>query len=83
MATFRAWDEYAITGMKIEFTPNGFYPNAQANTGIRALQKCDSLNDYATIQDYPSEKMYTAAGFQTLDPRRKWKKYYSLKKLSK
>ncbi len=63
MSTFRAWDEYAITGMKVEFTPNGFYPTSQSNTGIRSLQKVDSLTDYLTIQDYSSQKVYTAPGF--------------------
>lgn len=47
------------------------------------MKKVDTLEDYATIQNWSGDRIITAAGFQTLDPRRKWKKFYSCRKLSK
>ncbi len=58
----RAWDQYSITGMKVEWNPTGFYP-ANASTGIASLSKVDDLTSYADIEDFSDIKLYTSAGF--------------------
>ncbi len=79
----RAWDEYSITGMTVEWTPTGFYPQPATNTGIAAFSKVEDLNSYAEIQDFSDQKLYTSSGFATLNPRRKFRKYYDFRRLSK
>jgi len=50
---------------------------------MQALFKGDDLDDYATHSTIGDTTMMSAPGFKSLSPFRPWKKYYSMKKLSK
>lgn len=83
LATYQNWDQYAITGLKIEWMP--LYNVSAPGVGniVGTLHKVDDLDDYSTINAMTENQIMSAPGFQNLDPRRSWKKFISAKAISK
>lgn len=76
------WEQYAITGVKIEWLPSQRYPNG-SDPYIQAIWKADTPDEFEKIGNIPDPAMAQAPGFQALNTQRPWRKFIKLKKLSK
>lgn len=84
---YRAWDQYSIVGLKIEYMPfwtqNGVSdPTVTANP-INQLLMVSDPDDFMTMAAKTDSNIITGPGFRNLNPYRPYKKYISVKKLSK
>lgn len=76
------WDQYAITGLKIEWLPRQSYPRP-TDPYLTALWSASTADNYDTIQNAENSALAQAPGFKAMNTQRPWRKFISLKKLSK
>lgn len=83
VATRPNWDQFAITGMRLEWMPL-FNASAPALGNVMTtLFKMDDLDSYNDMGNFGTNQIMSAPGFKNLNPHRTFKKFYSFKKLSK
>lgn len=76
------WDQYAITGLKVEWIPTQTYPT-RTTPHIGALWKVDNADSYDILPQSVDNSVIQMPGFRALSCTRPFRKFYSLKKLSK
>jgi len=82
---YKSWDQYSVTGLKIEYMP--FWTSAviggTGTVAINQLLMFTDPDDYDDMTTKTDNAIITGPGFRNLNPYRPFKKFFSCKKLSK
>jgi len=76
------WDQYSITGVKIEWMPTQRYPDS-TDPYLQAVWTCNTPDQYDNISLAQDNSIAASPGFKAISTRSGWKKWISCKKLSK
>lgn len=79
-----SWDQYSITGLKVQFQP---YANVGAATaalsGLKSLVMLSVADNFQDLTPKTTSDLAAYPGFKNLNPFRPLRKWQSCKKLSK